>query len=111
MPPIVSLASLGIREEQRGSHVQAVWNALDILDDLMGDSLYAAGGALSLADCALPPAMFAVRVTGERFDFSALAEHKNLQRYAATIEQHKDVGRVLQEMAEGLKRLEDMAST
>jgi glutathione S-transferase len=110
MPPIVSLAS-GISKEQQRSHVQAVLDALHILDDLMGESHYAAGEDLSLADCALAPALFAAKVTGERHGFSALAQHKNLKRYVATIEQHKDVGRVLREMAEGLRRLEEMSST
>jgi glutathione S-transferase len=111
MPPIVSLASPGISKKQQRSHVQAVLDALHILDDLMGESHYAAGEDLSLADCALAPALFAAKVTGERHGFSALARHKNLKRYVATIEQHKDVGRVLREMAEGLRRLEEMSST
>jgi glutathione S-transferase len=111
MPPIVSLASPGSNDEQRRSHVQAVLDALHIVDDLVGASLYAAGKDLSLADCALAPALFAAWVTGERHGFNVLVEHKNLKRYVATIEQHKDVGRVLREMAEGLRRMGETSST
>jgi glutathione S-transferase len=78
MPPIVSLASPGSSEEQRRSYVQSVLDALHIVGDLMGASLYAAGEELSLADCALAPALFAARVTGERHGFNVLAETFNL---------------------------------
>jgi glutathione S-transferase len=107
MPPIVALANLDSTDEQRMSGIQAVLDTLHVVDDLMGTKLYAAGDELSLADCALAPALFAAAVTAARHDFSIWAEHPNLTRYAATTERHKDVGRVLLEMAEGLKRLQE----
>ncbi len=110
MPPIVCLASPGSNDERR-SHVQAVLGALHIVDDLVGTNLYAGGEDLSIADCALAPALFAAQVTANRHGFSALAERANLKRYVESIEQDKAVGRVLLEMVEGLRRLEETSST
>jgi glutathione S-transferase len=106
MVPIVSLANPSSTEEQRSSNVQAVVEILHVVDDLVGTSLYAAGNDLTFADCALAPALFAAGVTAGRHGFSVWAGNPNLTRYAAMIEDDKDVRRVLIEMAEGLRRLQ-----
>jgi glutathione S-transferase len=99
MPPVVSMAN---GEHER---LNDVLEALQILDDLV-DTPYAAGSDLSLADCAVAPALFATRVTSERHCIDVFAKYKTLGRYGAAVEQDKDVGRVLLEMQEGLDRLE-----
>jgi glutathione S-transferase len=104
MPPVVALATPNAREVV---HVDAMADALGVLDSLAGGGACAVGETLTLADCAFAPALFAVLVTGRRLGFSPLEGHPNLEHYAATIEQQDAVERVLQEMSEGLKRLEE----
>jgi glutathione S-transferase len=109
MPPIVALARPDVDDEQRPSLVAAVLEATHTIDELIGAGVFAAGENLSLADCALAPALFAAQVTAERLRFSVLAPNKNLARYAGTIDQHEAVRRVSVEMREGLRRLEEEA--
>ena len=106
MPPIVSLADT----RGRPSAAEAVLDALRILDDMVGANRYANGEALSLGDCALVPALFAARVTGKRHGFDMFADHENLRRYFATVEQHDAAGRVLREMQQGLQQIEGASS-
>jgi glutathione S-transferase len=106
MPPLVSLANDRNDEGRRRSLIRATSEALSVVDDLIEANPYAAGESLTLADCALVPALFAARVTGERHGFAVLTPHETLKRYAAAVEQHKDTGRVLLEMTEGLRELE-----
>jgi glutathione S-transferase len=106
MPPIVSLANVDRTDEEQIAEREAVSAALDVVDDLLGSGRCAVGDELSLADCALAPALFAAGVTGRRYGFDILAERESLKRYAATIAEEAEVNRVLLEMAEGLRRLE-----
>ena len=103
MPPIVALANPNARETQ---HVHAMADALGVLDSQIGGGACAVGETLTLADCALAPALFAVLVTGGRLGVSPLEGHANLERYASRIEQQEEVERVLLEMTEGLRRME-----
>jgi glutathione S-transferase len=104
MPPIVALANSNGREAQQ---VHAMAEALGVLDDQIGNGACAVDETLTLADCALAPALFATLVTGRRLGFGPLDENPNLERYASTIERQEPVERVLLEMAEGLKRIEE----
>jgi glutathione S-transferase len=104
MPPIVALANPIARDEQRDIH--AMVNALGVLDSQIGKGACAVGETLTLADCALAPALFAALVTGQRFGLSPFEGHANLERYVSRIEQQEEVQRVLSEMKEGLRRME-----
>ena len=107
MPPIVSLANVDIDIEQRRFLVEAVSDATDAIDQLLGSGAFAVGENLSLADCALAPALFARQVTMERLGLSGI-DNKNvrLARYTSAVGQHGAVKRVLLEMREGLSALE-----
>jgi glutathione S-transferase len=104
MPPIVALANSIARDEQQD--VRAMADALGVLDGQIGGGACAVGETLTLADCALAPALFAALVTGQRLGLSPLEGHANLERYVSRIEQQEEVERVLLEMTEGLKRME-----
>lgn len=84
---------------EAAAHIPPLNNALESLQRLMGDTDtagYACGAQLSLADCALAPAVFYL----ERFlrthgQPSALAGRKHLSRWWNTVMEHDSVSRVI----------------
>jgi glutathione S-transferase len=79
--------------------IQPLNDALDRLQRLMDDpdvAGYACGGQLSLADCALAPAIFYLeRFLRARGQCSALADRKHLSRWWQTVTAHDSVSRVI----------------
>ena len=69
MPPIVALAKPIACDEQQ--EIRAMADALGVLDGQIGGGACAAGETLTLADCALAPALFAALVTGRRLGFQS----------------------------------------
>lgn len=104
MPPMVALARPRQKQETPRLVEQLV-EGLSILDRLLGDGTYAVGEQLTVADCALAPALFAAEVTGARLGLDLIASAAQAASYAATVRQDEHVDRVLSEMAEGLRRL------
>ena len=100
MPPIVAVTEGDL------AYLQNIADVLSVLNASIGENRFAAGDELSLADCALAPALFAARITGSRQGVDVLAGNENLQRYCASAQQHEAMGRVLKEMEDGLKQIE-----
>ena len=105
MPPMVRLAQPGHDERQRGRLVEDLLDGLVSLDALLDGGAYAVGRELSLADCALAPALFATEVTGARLGIDLLDSLPHVRRYAAELQQDEHVARVLAEMDAGLRQL------
>jgi glutathione S-transferase len=103
MPPLVALASPSLDEKRRKLNISKLLDALVVIDELLGEGPYTVDDRLTFADRALAPALFAVHVTGKRFEFDFLGGNENVQGYAAALQQNKYVERVLIEMAEGLR--------
>ena len=104
MPPMVALSQAQQERENRRL-VEQLIDGLTILDDLIDGGAYAVGEALSFADCALAPALFAARVTGDRLGIDLIEAAPRVAAYAAAIGQDEHIARVLTEMEDGLRRL------
>jgi glutathione S-transferase len=89
--------------------VEQLVDGLSILDRLLDGGAYAVGGELTVADCALAPALFAARVTGERLALDLIAGTDQVATYATTVRRNQHVARVLGEMEEGLRLLTERA--
>lgn len=105
MSPVVALAKMDLDESGRRAKTEEIVDALRIIEDVMGIGAYSVSDDLTLADCALAPALFAVGVTGERLGLDLIAGNNRVDRYAWSIEQDEHVRRVLLEMTEGLRML------
>lgn len=85
--------------DETAALVSPLNDALDRLQRLMDDpdaDGYACGGQLSLADCALAPAVFYLeRFLRARGQPSALAGRKHLSRWWQTVTAHESVSRVI----------------
>jgi glutathione S-transferase len=106
MPPVVALARPGTDEKAIRAKLSELLDALRILDGLLGTGTYSVGDELTLADCALAPALFAVEVTGNRLGIELLAGNDLIEPYAAAVQRDEHVRRVVLEMADGLRQLE-----
>ncbi|WP_172448430.1 glutathione S-transferase family protein [Caulobacter mirabilis] len=104
MPPMIALAAQPDEPETRRL-VGRLVDGLAILDGLIDGGPYAVGDRLSFADCALAPALFAARVTGERLGIDLLDSTPNVADYAAAVAEDASVVHVLAEMEDGLSRL------
>ena len=104
MPPMVALAQ---PQEQREMCrlVEQLSDGLAILDRLVGSGTYGFGDELSIADCALAPALFAANVTGERLGIDLIEAAPGVAAYSRRVRQDHHVARVLAEMDDGLLRL------
>ena len=105
MPSMVALARAEATADERNRRVEELFDGLAAVEALMEDNIYAADQDLSLADCALAPALFAARVTGERLQLDLLGSYPRVGCYAEVIPHNEHVGRVLVEMEDGLRRL------
>jgi glutathione S-transferase len=102
MPPVVALADP--RTDSAGARraVEDLLNGLQMIDDLLEGPRYALGDQLTLADCALAPALFAVAVTADRLGLDLLEPGSPLDTYARMSREDPHIDRVIGEMEEGL---------
>jgi glutathione S-transferase len=105
MPPMVALARPDVDEQRRRRLVEELLEGFATLDALLEGGTYAVADQLSLADCALAPALFAARVTGERLALDVIETCSQVRRYAEYLQHDQHVGRVLAEMDVGLQQL------
>ena len=105
MPAMVALAECAGDEQHRRPAVEELLEGLAVVETLMEKGDYAAGNCLSIADCALAPAIFAARVTGDRLDVDLVAGSPRVRSYAERAQQDEHIGRVLFEMEEGMRQL------
>lgn len=104
MPPMVALA--GQPDELKARHlVEELLDALTVLDRLLEGARYAVGEALTIADCALAPVLFAARVTGARLGLDLTAGLPAVAAYAVAVAGDPHAAAVLAEMEAGLARL------
>lgn len=105
MPPVVTLADP--RTDSAGARraIEDVLNGLQMVDSLLEGPRYALGDQLTLADCALAPALFAVAVTADRLGLDLLEPDTSLDIYARRSREDPHIDRVIAEMEEGLRRL------
>ncbi len=105
MPPLVILAQP--RTDAVGSRraVEALLDAIAMLDGLLEGSQYALCDRLTIADCALTPALFAIRVTAGRLGTDLIDPASITGTYAQLSRRDPHVGRVLAEMEQGLREL------
>lgn len=102
MPPMVALAQP--RTDARRA-VEELLNGVEMLDGLLKGPRYAVCDRLTIADCALAPALFALRVTAERLGMDLIAPASPLDVYARLSQRDPHVGRVIEEMEQGLRHL------
>lgn len=84
--------------------VEKLSEGLSHLERFMGEGPYAAGERFTTADCEVCPVMFFVNVvlSGlERLDI--MAEHPRLSAYVSNAKRDPVLGKVMGEMAEGMK--------
>jgi glutathione S-transferase len=104
MPPMVALAQPQGARETRQLAEQLV-DGLTVLDGLVAGGSYGVGDELTIADCALAPALFAARVTGERLGIDLIEAAPRVVSYFRLVRQNAHVDRVLAEMDDGLRLL------
>lgn len=105
MPAMVALAQPRTDVAGPRRALDELVNGITMLDGLLGGPQYAVGGRLSLADCALAPALFAARVTGRRLGMDLIEVAPAVADYAQFAPQDPHVARVLREMEDGLRLL------
>lgn len=105
MPPMAALAEPQGPEGQGRRHMEALLDGLTILDGLLDDGPSAVGEALTFADCALAPALFAAKVTGERAALPLLDSVPCVTAYVRRVREDACVDRVIGEMEAGMGEL------
>lgn len=104
MPPMVALAQPH-QEPAASRQVERLIEGLSVLADLIDGGPYAVDDRLTIADCALAPALFAARITGDRLGVDLIAGTSRVESYMAVVRQDPHVDRVLGEMEAGLRGL------
>lgn len=105
MPPVVALADPRTDSPGARRAVEDLLNGLQMIDGLLEGPRYALGDQLTLADCALAPALFAVAVTADRLGLDLLEPGSPLDTYGQLSREDPHIDRVIGEMEEGLRRL------
>lgn len=105
MPPMVLLAQPRTDAVSARRAVEELLNGVTMLDDLVKGPKYALGDRLTIADCALAPALFAARVTAERLEMDLIAPGSIIDAYARLSREDPSVARVIDEMEQGLRHL------
>lgn len=105
MPPMVVLAQPRTDAASARRTVEELLNGVAMLDDLLPAGQYAVGDRLTIADCALAPCLFAIRVTAERLGMDLIAPGSPTDAYARFIRRDPYVARVIEEMEQGLRLL------
>lgn len=105
MPPVVTLADP--RTDSTGARrgVEDLLNGLQMVDSLLDEPPYALCDHLTIADCALAPALFAVAVTADRLGLDLIEPGSPLDAYARLSRENPHIDRVIGEMEDGLRRL------
>jgi glutathione S-transferase len=85
--------------------VEELLTGVAMLEGVVQGPRYALGHQLTIADCALAPALFAVGVTAERLGMDLIEPASPLDDYAHLSRQDPSVGRVIDEMEQGLRHL------
>jgi glutathione S-transferase len=95
----------GIRDLLTGQVIRG----MTALEHYIGDDGFAVGGRLSLADCALVPALFLVENVFETFDVkSPLPDCPRSSAYWAAIKTNEHAARTLTELHRGLEERREM---
>ena len=108
MPPMIALATPKDPRETRRL-IEQLADALAMLDDLLEETPYAVGGALSHADCALAPVLLAAAVTGGRQGLDLIEVLPQVSAYVRAVRADEHVAAVLAEMEDGMRRLETVS--
>ncbi|RRN65131.1 glutathione S-transferase family protein [Caulobacter sp. 602-1] len=105
MPPMVVLARPGVEDANARRAVEDLLDGVAMLDGLLKGPRYALCDRLTIADCALAPALFAIRVTAERLGMDLIEAGSLTETYSRLSGRDPHVGRVIEEMEEGLRHL------
>lgn len=105
MPPMVLLAQPRTASAGARRAVEELLDGVSILDDLVKGPRYALCDRLTIADCALAPALFATRVTAGRLGLDLIAPGSTIDTYGRLSREDPSVGRVIDEMEHGLRHL------
>lgn len=105
MPPMVLLAQPRTDEAGARRTVEELLNGVTLLEDLVQGPRYALCDRLTIADCALTPALFALRVTADRLGMDLIAPGSIVDGYARSSREDPSVARVIDEMEQGLRHL------
>lgn len=105
MPPMVVLAEPRTDAARSRRAVEELLDGVTMLDGLLRGERYALGDRLTIADCALAPALFAIRVTADRLGMDLIEPASIAAAYAGSSRADPHVARVIAEMEEGLRHL------
>ena len=105
MPPMVALARPGVDAASARRVAEELLDGVSMLDNLLNGPRYALCNRLTIADCALAPALFALHVTAERLGMDMIEPGSAIDTYARLSRQDPHVGRVIKEMEQGLRQL------
>lgn len=105
MPPMIALAQPHTDPANARRAVEDLLNGVEMLNRLVKGPQYALCDRLTIADCALAPALFALRVTAERLAMDLVEPHAPLHVYASLSRQDRHVDHVIEEMELGLRDL------
>lgn len=105
MPSMVVLAQPRTDAANARRAVEELLNGLAMLDDLLDGPRYALRDRLTIADCALAPALFAIKVTAQRLGMDLIEPDSIVDAYARSVRQDPHVERVIDEMEQGLRHL------
>ncbi|PXA85788.1 hypothetical protein DMC25_04210 [Caulobacter sp. D4A] len=105
MPSMVALAKPRTDAASARRAVEELLNGVAMLEDLLPGPAYALCDRLTIADCALAPALFAIGVTAERLGMDLIAPASITEAYAQFLRRDQHVERVIDEMQEGLRHL------
>jgi glutathione S-transferase len=105
MPPMVLLAQPRTDDASGRRAVEDLLNGVTLLEDLVQGPRYALRDQLTIADCALTPALFALRVTAERLGMDLISPGSIIDAYAQSSREDPSVAYVIDEMEQGLRHL------
>lgn len=105
MPPMVVLARPGVEGADARRAVEDLLDGVTMLNGLLKGPRYALCDRLTIADCALAPALFAIRLTAERLGMDLIEAGSLTETYGRLSGRDPHVGRVIEEMEEGLRHL------
>lgn len=105
MPSMVALAKPRTDAASARRAVEELLNGVAMLEELVPGPGYALSERLTIADCALAPALFAIGVTAERLGMDLIAPGSVTEAYAQFLRRDPHVERVIDEMQEGMRHL------
>lgn len=105
MPAMVVLAQPRTDAASARRTVEELLGGVALLEELLKGPQYAICDHLTIADCALAPALFAIRVTAQRLGMDLIEPASAIDTYARRSRQDPHVDRVIEEMEQGLRQL------